>query len=56
MFFRVGMTKCAGLYVYEHHGDASNTWGRQHFDGLIYTYGVAACEEIFLKSEIGYER
>ena len=36
-------------------GDASNTWGRKHFDGLIHTYGVAGYVESYLQSEIGYE-
>ena len=49
------MVGCAGLYVYEHHGDESNTWGRKHFDGLVHTYGVAGIAETFLQSEIGYE-
>jgi hypothetical protein len=49
------MSGTAGLYVYEHHGEASaNTWGRKHFDSLIKSYAVARCSAMRMREELGY--
>jgi hypothetical protein len=43
-----------GLYVYEHHGDAVNTWGRTHFVKLIQQYGVGPVESSVVHGTLGY--
>ena len=44
------------LYVYEHHGAATNAWDQHHFNGLVreYSTGLTTSQEALVQA-MGYE-